>query len=115
MVQNGKGEGKLALITIGVCFIGLLFQLTMPKLKLFSQENKPDAIYGLATMAEYRLVSDLPLILRPEWGPKAWIFFFWDWASRLSQGLDDYSPTLSEVLDPRLLVKSFKENPGLGH
>ena len=32
----------------------------------FSQENKPDAIYGLATMTEYRLVSDLPLILRPD-------------------------------------------------
>ena len=33
----------------------------------FSQENKPDTIYGLATMTEYRLVSgDLPLILRPD-------------------------------------------------
>ena len=32
----------------------------------FSQENKPDAIYGLATMTEYRLVSDLPLTLRPD-------------------------------------------------
>ena len=46
MVQNGQGEGKLALITIGVCFIGLLFQLTMPKLKLFHRKISQTQFMG---------------------------------------------------------------------
>ena len=56
----------------------------------FSQENKPDAIYGLATMTEYRLVSDLPLILRPDWGPKDRKNIFGRPGRPLSQGLYDH-------------------------
>ena len=66
----------------------------------FSQENKPDAIYGLAIMTEYRLVSDLPLILRPDWSPKAWNFFL-----RLGPQLIPPPPrSLSEGRDLPVLV-----------
>ena len=101
MVQNMKRERGISIDYNRSMFYWAPVSINNAQAQTFSQENKPDAIYGLATMTEYRLVSDLPLILRPDWGPKAWNFFL-----RLGPQLIAKTPprSLSEGRDLPLLV-----------
>ena len=61
-----KGRGEISIDYNRGVFYWAPVSINNAQAQTFSQENKLDAIYGLATMTEYRLVSDLPLILRPD-------------------------------------------------
>ena len=66
MVQNMERERGISTDYNRSMFYWAPVSINNAQAQTFSQENKPDAIHGLATMTEYRLVSDLPLILRPD-------------------------------------------------